>query len=68
MVLNLILKVMSESDLTLEVVVRCRKSERLVCVRKRCLRLKRTVSVWLSVLTDAGPLGDVAFIAGGLPD
>ena len=39
-----------------------------VGVRKRCLRLKRTVSVWLSVLTDAGLLGDLAFIADGLPD
>ena len=30
--------------------------------------LKRTVSVWLSVMTDAEPLGDVAFIADGPPD
>ena len=29
--------------------------------------LKRTVSVWLSVMTDAEPLGDVAFIADGPP-
>ena len=29
--------------------------------------LKRTVSVWLSVLTDAEPPGDVAFTADGPP-
>ena len=53
-------------DLTLEVVGS--KSGRSAYVFGRGFVSERAVSTWLSVLTDARLLGDVAFIAVSLPD
>ena len=52
-------------DLTLEVVGS--KSGRSAYVFGRGFVSERAVSTWLSVLTDARLLGDVAFIAVSLP-